>query len=134
MTIPNMESIRNEITRNIKNMNQAWRKGDFRSLRKYFHQEMVIVAPNFQRMGVGIDACVKSYEDFAAMAEVINFLDKNMQVDIIGSTAAVTYEYEITWVAEEKRFEEAGKEALVFTKESGSWLLIWRMVLPPAAG
>ena len=132
MEAQNKDLTKDEVSQNIKNINQAWLKHDFNSMRKYLHKELVIVAPNFQRMGVGIDACIKSYEDFSASAEIISFEDINIQVDIVGSTATVTYEYEIEWVAEENQFKEKGKEILVFSNESGTWLLLWRIVLPPA--
>ena len=131
MKTKNINSIKEEISQNIRAINKAWLKHDFNSMRKYFHKDLVTVAPNFQRMGIGIDACVKSYEDFSTSAEIISFEDKNIQVDIVGSTATATYEYDIEWVSEENQFKEKGKEILVFSNESGTWLLNWRMVIPP---
>ncbi|MFC2158082.1 YybH family protein [Acidobacteriota bacterium] len=129
MSPENTTDLQTEVIQSIKDMNTAWMQSDFDKLRDHFHEDMIIVAPDNLRVGVGIDACIASYESFMSEGRINSFKDKHIAVDIIGNTAAATYEYDVDYEINKKRSIEEGKEVLVFSKVSGQWKLLWRMIV-----
>ena len=121
--------LQNEIIQTIRDMNRAWMEADFARLEEYFHKNIIIVTPDLQRAGIGIDACLASYKGFISSGKVHNFEDRDIGVDIVDNTAVVTYEYDIDYEMSGKRSMEAGREVLVFSRDTCPWKLLWRMIV-----
>lgn len=126
-----IESPKEEIIQIVKNMNQTWIKGDFSKLREYFHKNISIVLGDFKRIGEGIDTCINSYKKFVVNSRIFSFDETDLEVEIFGNTAIVILEYKIDYTINKQRYQEDGKEIMIFTKELKMWLLCWRMI--PAA-
>ena len=129
MSAQNAESIRDEIIRIIKSMNQAWLTSDFNGLRDFHHENIVIVTPDMKRVGIGIEPCMASYKEFVSKSHIFSFEEKSINVDTFGNAAVATFEYTIDYEMSKKRSQEHGKEILVFSKDPDKWLLIWRMIV-----
>jgi uncharacterized protein (TIGR02246 family) len=129
-----LSSSEGEVARVVRDVNRAWLDGDLAGLRWHFHKYVTFVAPNCVRVGSGIDACVRSYEDFSSQAEVTEFEIKNIQVDLFENTAVATSEYRIGYEMKGEKQREEGSEILVLSRDSGRWLVVWRMILAPGSG
>lgn len=81
----------------LQDMNDAWVKGHPENLVKFFHEDIVIVGPDFQKMGDSRQACVKSYKDFCSQATVHDFKEMDPRIYVYGNTAIATYSYKITY-------------------------------------
>jgi hypothetical protein len=118
----------------IGKMNQAWLKGNLDELREYFHDHVAIKGPQFEPMGHGKEACVKSYEDFIRAATIQDFKESDVQVDLFGSTAVATFAWEIDYEMNGQNYHETGHDVFVFTRRDGKWRAVWRaMLVAPAA-
>ena len=129
MNPKNAESIRDEIIQIIERMNQAWLTSDIDGLKDFLHENIVIVTPDMKRVGIGIEPCIESYEDFVSKSHIFSFEEKSIDVDAFGNAAVATFEYTIDYERDNKRNREDGKEILVFSNDPGTWQLIWRMIV-----
>lgn len=119
-----------EIQRFIESFDRCWVEGRTGDLREFLHPDVVFTGPNFQRLAAGADACIKSYEDFLAYAKVHTFESRDFAIHITGTTAVVTYAWTIDYEPPDGRRRETGRDLLVLTRESGSWLITWRCQQP----
>jgi ketosteroid isomerase-like protein len=113
----------------VKQINQAWLSGKVAELNSYFHDDMVIKGPAFQELCRGRAACVKSYEEFLAQAKVLDYKEAPPAVDMFGRMAVALCPWEMTYALAGKQYRETGHDTLVFTRETGRWLVVWRLML-----
>jgi len=113
----------------VQSLNAAWREGRFDELRSYFHPDAVIVAPGLEARISGRDAVVESYRNFVATASIEAFELAEPVVDAWGDTAVVTAKFTITYSMDGKRFHEQGHDLLVFQRNGGEWLIVWRTLM-----
>ncbi len=125
-------TITNEIQSVLKAINQAWLTGHPENLNSYFHADMQMVAPDFQVLGQGQAACVKSYADFIQRAKVTAYRESPPEIQVWGHTATAWYTFEIAWEMDGKSFQESGRDFFMLTRENDQWLVVWRMLLPAA--
>lgn len=114
-------------------INQAWTKGHPQELHRYFHPDMVIVAMDMKKLGIGRDACVKSYAHFVSIGKLHSFQESDYIIDIWGNTATAGYSFKVDYEIEGKRYAESGRDIFVFTRVNSEWLAVWRMIQPDAA-
>ncbi|HEY1337841.1 MAG TPA: nuclear transport factor 2 family protein [Bryobacteraceae bacterium] len=124
-----MEQHREEILSLLTRINNAWSQGRPLELNQYFDDQMVIRGPQFQEMGRGREACVRSYVDFLNNAKVHQFSLGEVQVDLHGDTAMATYPWEMTYELQSGTYTESGYDLFVFSHASGAWRAIWRAML-----
>jgi ketosteroid isomerase-like protein len=113
----------------IRDINDAWLSGNVAQLNQYFHEDMVIRGPEFQELCRGKAACVKSYEEFLSQATVKDYKDAPASIDLFGSTAVATFQWEMRYELSGKEYNEPGSDTLVLTKQNDEWLVSWRLVL-----
>jgi hypothetical protein len=126
----NKTEIQQEIWKIVKDINQAWAKNRTADLTNFFHQDMVIVSPDFQKLGDGRENCIKSYEDFCSQATVHSYEELEPVIDIFTTTAVIIYRFKISYEMKGKVYDEMGRDMFVLQKEAGKWLAVWRMVIP----
>ena len=117
-----------EIHAVIGEINQAWLTGRVDDLSQIFHQDMVIIGPDFQELSRGRASCVKSYRDFLAQAQIIDYRESESIVDDWGVVAIATCPWEMTYELDGRRYRESGHDTFVFKKEDGQWQAIWRLM------
>jgi uncharacterized protein (TIGR02246 family) len=110
----------------IHDLNQAWWKEDFDKLASYFHPEVVFTSPDFKAEIKGRDACLQTYKEYTEQAQThgLDIMDERIQLQ--GDVAVVSYHYVIDFETAEKRYQESGRDIMVFKKEDNQWLVIWR--------
>jgi len=119
-----------EIRRLISGISQAWLKGDTNRLNQYFHQQMTISGPDLQRLGAGIDTCIKSYEDFVQQTNILEYSESEPSIDLYDDTAVVVCPWKITYEMKGQTYREQGRDLLVLVRHEHSWLVAWRAVFP----
>ena len=124
--------MKNEIRQTVERINEASRKGNIEALKKFCHENVVIVPPGFVQRGEGRDTYLKSVDDFCAQGTVHEYKELSMKIDVFGDVAIVYYSYETKWEMEEKTFNEKGNDVMVLSRTEGKWLLIWRTLIPLA--
>jgi hypothetical protein len=116
----------------LKRINQAWVKGRLEELNECFDEEMVIVGPDFQTLGRGREACVRSYQEFIAAAVVHEYNEREPTIDVWANTAIAAYGWEIAYELNGQLSRESGQDLFVFARENGAWRAVWRAMLPSA--
>jgi hypothetical protein len=123
--------LQDEIWQIIKSMNITWVKGNPEDLKNFFHENMVIYASeSFQKLSVGREKCVDSYKRFSKNAKILEFEEKDPQIDIFGTTAIVSYSYEITYDINNEIIQDEGRDLFVFVQLGNKWQAVWRTVIP----
>ncbi len=125
-----IERDREEIAQILKDINRAWTGGKADELRRYFHEDMIIAQPGFGIRGEGRNACIDSYREFAGMASILDLKESQQVVLVWGDTAVASYKFEIEYELDGQAHQDAGYDLFVFTRLDGSWLAVWRTILP----
>ncbi len=118
-----------QITAIVNAINNAWLKDQSEELARYFHEEIVIVAPGFMQRSEGRAACIQSYRDFNRQARIHSFSSTECTVDQWDSTAVATSEFTIAYEMNGQRYDEKGRDLIVFARANDSWLAVWRTIL-----
>jgi ketosteroid isomerase-like protein len=103
-----------EISRIVRDLNDAWVEGRPEDLDRFFHEHMVIVAPGLQERLEGREDCMGSYRDFCSRATMRGFRIMDPAIDVFGETAIATYSYEISYELDGEGFDETGRDVFVF--------------------
>ena len=112
----------------IKKINQCWLEGHPEKLNQFFHDNMMIVSPDFKIMGMGKAVCVKSYSDLITRAVIKDYQESDPEIQVWANTATAVYNFEMAWEMDGKSFRESGRDFFVFAHENGRWLAVWRML------
>ncbi len=67
--------------------------------------------------------------DFCANARVNGFHDHGNATDLIGDTAVITFQYEMTYERSGERHQATGRDLWVFREIAGAWIAVWRAML-----
>ena len=133
MATNDAETVRELVTR----INDAWLKGraeDIPSaLDACFHERITIKGPDFQTVGNGKEACIRSYSDFLQQATVRDCTLSDPDIEVVGDTAVAAYSWNMTYELSGQEYRESGREVFVFTRDQGRWLAVWRAMLPASA-
>ena len=118
-----------EIGELIRRMNDTWVKGHPEELASFFHEDIVMVHPDFSQQTEGREACVASYADFCAQAAIQDLKLGELTINVFGDAAVATYSYEIAYEMGGERFNDEGRDIFVFTRAGGKWQAVWRTMI-----
>ncbi len=121
-------TLQHEIQGVLSEINRAWLNGRIDDLNQLFHRDMVITGPDFLELCRGRAACVKSYRDFLAQAQIMEYRDSEPAIDDWGSVAVATSPWEMAYQLAGRRYRESGHDTFVFKKEEGRWQAVWRLM------
>ncbi len=117
----------------VRELNRAWVEGRPEDLEEWFHEDMVIVAPDLRTRLDGREACVQSYVEFLDRGSVRGFEEIEPRVDVYGDTAVVTYRFDVTYEMGGETIRDRGGDVFVFQATPGGWKAVWRtMLLDPS--
>jgi hypothetical protein len=119
-----------EVWKFVQDLNRTWSGGQPEKLDSFFARDCVIVQPGFEGRATGRAACVESYVDFCAHANILGFQERAPDIDIFGDTAVVSYTFDISYELEGRRYREQGRDLFVLRRERGRWRAVWRTLLP----
>jgi hypothetical protein len=112
----------------VLQINAAWVEGKLEQLLEHFHDRMTIFGTSGNRYGVGKLACVESYRNFIASAQIARFEETEPLVDVFETVAIVNYRFEIEYAMGGKPHQEAGRDTFVLERVDNKWLAVWRQL------
>ncbi|HEX4801889.1 MAG TPA: nuclear transport factor 2 family protein, partial [Myxococcaceae bacterium] len=62
--------------------------------------------------------------------KLLDYSERDVTIDVWGTTAIATYVYDISWKIEGKSKRERGRDLFVFVREESRWQVVWRTVIP----
>src|SRR3954467_13106810 len=81
----------------MRQINQAWLNGQVEDLAPMVHPEIVMVFPGFTARTQGREKLLAGFRDFCQNATIHEFREHDHHVDVTGSTAVVTFRYEMVY-------------------------------------
>jgi uncharacterized protein (TIGR02246 family) len=112
----------------VRRINAAWREGQPERLLELFHDRMAIVGTSGNRYGVGRLACVESYRNFIASAQITLFEEIDPSVDLYETVTIVSYRFKIEYAMGGETHKETGRDTFVLERVDGKWLAVWRQL------
>jgi len=110
-------------------INQAWQTGRLDELASMLHREIVMAPPGFGGRAEGRDAILAGFRDYYENAKTVEFNEHDLQADVIGDVAIVTFRYDMVYERAGARSRASGRDLWVLQKHSGTWLGVWRTML-----
>jgi len=120
------DDVPGEIRDAVERINSAWLEGTAEAMRDDLHENVVMVQPGFAETVVGRDACIASYAEFSAAAEIEHFETTEPVVEVRDATAVAWIAWHMTYVMDGVRSDEAGHDIFVFGFDGDDWRLVWR--------
>jgi hypothetical protein len=121
MTTSLQDQAKREVWETLRNLNDCWTKADGKDLVKYFHKQMVAITPTDRQRREGQEACVAGWVSFASQAKIQHWQELDPQIRIYGSTAIVTYYFDMTFDMGGQTIKMGGRDMFVFVKEGVKW-------------
>ncbi len=125
-----MAHTNDELVEFMRKLNRAWMNDRSVELKSMFHEDMVIVAPDFQVPASGREACAKSYADFTVQAEVVELRESEFWTRSWGDAAMVSYRFELQYTMDGKDHTDSGRDLFLLVRREDGWLAAWRTLLP----
>ena len=119
-----------EIQGVLSRLTAAWTEERFDELEDILHQSVVFVQPGFAGRVEGRTACVDTYRKFMSSAKLLDYSERDITIDVWGTTAVATYIYDISWEMEGRSRRERGRDLFVFIREESRWQVVWRTIIP----
>jgi ketosteroid isomerase-like protein len=123
------ESKREDAATAMRQINQAWLEGRVEDLAPMAHPEIVMVFPGFAGRIQGREGFLAGFRDFRQNATIQEFREHDLQVDVAGDTAVITFRYDMIYERSGKRYRATGRDLWVFQREGGAWIAVWRAML-----
>ena len=119
-----MTDDQDEVWREVQALNLAWVRGDVDDLANWFHPNMVAITPSDHDRLLGQEACIESWRRFANAAKIESFMEIDPKVQIFGTTAVVTYYYDISCELDGTPRRLTGRDMFVLVKEDERWWVV----------
>ena len=112
----------------------TWLENRPRDMLPYLHPDITLAFPGFGAMVRGRDLLVTTFVQFCNVARVVEYRESDLDVQVIGDTAVVTYRFDMIYEREKKREHSTGRDLWVFARHGDQWLAVWRTMLDVAEG
>jgi hypothetical protein len=123
-----LNSPQKEILNLIKSINKTWLEGRIEDLRNFFHQNIVMISPDFNNRLTGSDEIIKSYKDFYNSSKTYGFNESDFHIELFDKTATADYLYHIIYEINNKKYNGTGREVWVFTNIKNHWFAVQRFM------
>lgn len=110
----------------VRKINAAWLNGEYNLIGQHIAEDAVIAPPGFEGRVRGRESYVASYREYDEQATTLSFVPEEPAVDIIGDVAVAVCPFQVEYELTGTVHRETGHDLLVFSKENGSWVVIWR--------
>ena len=118
------DPIKQEVWNSLRALNDAWTKGNLNDLKNYFHKNMVAITATDRERLEGKEACFTSWNNFAKAAKIHHWNELEPRIQIYGTTAVVTYYFDMSFDMGGQTVKLGGRDMFVFVKEGGKWLAV----------
>jgi ketosteroid isomerase-like protein len=126
---PHKRAIRQVIDR----INDLWFKKRYDEIGDHLSEDVVIAPPGFGERIHGRDAYVQSYREYDQSAITSEFSPGEPEIDIVGDTAVAICPFYVVYELGGKKYQENGRDILVFSKSKGEWKVAWRTMQTESA-
>jgi hypothetical protein len=113
----------------LQRINRTWLEGRPQDMAPFLHPDIVMVLPGFAGRIAGREAFVAGFVEFADSAELNEYGESDLQVDVLDTTALTSYSFEMVYVREGVSYRSKGRDLWAFTYSDGEWLAVWRTML-----
>jgi len=113
----------------LDRINDAWTGGRPRDIGPVVHESIVMVLPDFQGRLEGRQTFVNGFVDFCEHARIVSFRQQDRQIDVVGSTAVVSFGFDILYERGGVKYRSTGRDFWVFEHAGETWLAVWRTML-----
>jgi hypothetical protein len=113
----------------MERINRAWLDRRPADLHPLLHPDLTMALPGFAGRVEGRQAVIAGFEDFCTHATVEDYRESDHQVDVIGDTAVVSFDYGMVYERFGERKRVTGRDLWVFVRHGGGWLAVWRTML-----
>ncbi len=124
-----MSNYREQVHDTLMTINQAWRKGKPSEMKCHLHPDMVMKFPGFTGEVRGRDALLASFTEFCANAHVLEYQEREEQIDIVGNCAVAGFLFDMLYERTAYRERSTGRDLWVFERQDDRWVAIWRTML-----
>lgn len=124
------ENEKDKIWEIIESINNLWTNGQAEHLGPFYDDKVIHADKEFETLTSTKDELLYSFKSFCDNARINSFAESEQEIEVIGTTAVASYTWSIKYDMNAKSYDEKGKELLVFSKETGKWLVVWRVLLP----
>lgn len=122
-------SQRERVATLMQEINQAWLQNQIASLENKIHPDIVMVFPGFSGRSLGREAFMGGFREFSQSATVQEFRVEEQQIDVVGSTAAISYSYRMLYERSGVQYRSSGRDLWIFQLERDEWAAVWRTML-----
>jgi hypothetical protein len=123
------QSDRDSVAAAMERINRAWLDRRPADLHALLHPNLTMALPGFVGRVQGRQALVAGFEDFCTHATVKDYQESNHQVDVVGDTAVVSFDYQMVYERSGQRNRATGRDLWVFARDGSRWLAVWRTML-----
>lgn len=113
----------------LLNINRLWLDGRVQALEELLHPDVVMMLPDFVGRVNGREEFLAGFRDFSASARIDTFHDHSYAADLIGDTAVITFQYEMTYERSSERYRATARDLWVFRESGGNSVAVWRAML-----
>jgi len=121
--------MQHEIEDLIQRINRVWLDRRPQDLEALLHPDVIMVFPGFGGRSQGAHAMIAGFEDFCTHAKLHEFDESDLQVDVVGDTAAASFAFTMIYERDGRRYRSTGRDLWMFGKEGGEWKAHWRTML-----
>jgi pyridoxamine 5'-phosphate oxidase len=126
-----MSDHRSEIMSIVRSINEACVRGKgFDKLSRLFHEDAVMVQPDFSARAMGREACLTNYEDACSQMKFHKLEASEEEIELFGGTAVLSHKYDCIWEYKGKTHTDDGHEIFVFVQDGTGWKVVWRTLIP----
>ena len=123
------ESKQESAASTMRQINSAWLEGRIDDLAGMVHPQIVMVFPGFAGRIQGREQFIEGFRDFSQNARILEFREHDLNADVAGNTAAVSFRYEMIYERSENQYRATGRDLWVFQNHNGEWIGVWRAML-----
>jgi ketosteroid isomerase-like protein len=119
-----------EVRNTLAAIQATWREKRPRDTKPYVHPDFTFAAPGFGAMMKGRDLLIASLVQFSDIAQVLEYRESDLDVQVIGETAVVTFRFDMTYQRKDHpREHSTGRDLWLFSRHDGRWVAVWRTML-----
>lgn len=113
----------------MRQINAAWLRGRDEDLGPLLHDGIVMVLPGWAGRVEGKQEFLAGFRDFLQSSKIHEFDEQDFRADVVGTTAVVTFRYEMLYERDSARFRATGRDLWVFQNQGTGWIAVWRTML-----
>jgi hypothetical protein len=113
----------------VRQINSAWLEGRIDDLAGMVHPQITMVFPGFAGRIQGREQFIEGFRDFSQNARILEFNEYDLNADVAGNTAVVSFRYEMVYERSENRYRSTGRDLWVLQNHNEKWIGVWRTML-----